>query len=137
MKTLAKTVTTAMFAMGLMAAAGVAQAETQVKDPQKAAAETKKVRSVNYTCDQGKKVKVRYGFDKQGNPTYAEFKSDGKKRFMPLNLKHSNAASTTFGDENSFNMGLSKPISAKSYKSANALILDPASQIQYKNCKAR
>lgn len=111
---------------------GVASAE--VMEPSEAHATTTKVRQVTYSCTKGGKVKVNYGFNNKKLPTYAEAHLGGKTRFLPINLAHSDSAGTAFGDENSWTIG-SSAITLGNYHKTDVLVLDPNSEIQYKNCK--
>lgn len=103
---------------------------------QEAADLTVSKRSVNYSCDLKRKVKVTYGFNKQGLPTFAESKLNGKKRFMPINLSRSDNVDTIFGDDNNFSL-TTDAMTNKNYRSKAILIMDPASEILFKNCKPR
>ncbi len=89
-------------------------------------------KQVSYKCQNKKSVKVTYGFDKKGKPTYAMALLEGKQRFMPLNFQRSDNVDTNFGDDNSHRIGTSYMDSNK-YKTP-ILITNQANQIIFKNC---
>ena len=107
-------------------------------DPADAQAQTVSKKSVNYNrCQTGGKVKVTYGFNKQGLPTYAQAELNGKTRFMPINLYRSNKSETVFGDEDNFSLvSAGGGITSKSYTKPSVMIFSPSSEILFKNCKA-
>lgn len=90
---------------------------------------------VNYNCGTGKRLKVTYGFNKQGLPTYSQAFLSGKTRFMPINLNLSDRVGTTFGDDNNFSLRTSG-ITSKNYK-ADIQVQSPSSEMIYKSCSAR
>lgn len=98
-------------------------------------AQTVSKKSVNYRCQSGKKVKVTYGFNKQGLPTYAQATLNGKSRFMPINLNRSDSVDTVFGDENNFSLSTSA-LSKSNYRKANIMVMSPSSEVLFKGCKA-
>ncbi len=111
-------------------------ANTQVQsDPAEAFQNTVAKKSVNYTCQNHKKVKVIYGFNKQGLPTYAQSVLNGKSRFMPINLYRSDNVDTVFGDENNFSL-MGENITRKNYRSS-INIQSPNSEIIFKGCNVR
>ncbi len=89
-------------------------------------------KQVSYSCQNKKSVKVTYGFDNKGKPTYAMALLEGKQRFMPLNFQRSDNVDTNFGDDNSHRIGTSYMDSSK-YKTP-ILITNQANQIIFKNC---
>lgn len=101
-------------------------------DPAQSADATIVTKSVNYQCQSHKQLSVTYGFDKQNQPTYAQAFLNGKTRFMPLNVKHSDQVSTVFGDENNFRLSTAQ-MTAENYQ-LPMLITDPAQEIIFKNC---
>lgn len=122
---------TPLFACGVLFS-GAASAE--VMEPAEAHETATKVRQVTYQCGKGGQVKVTYGFNAEKLPTYAEAHLGGKTRFLPINLAHSDAAGTSFGDENSWRIG-SAAITLGNYHKSDVLIQDPNSEIAYKHCK--
>lgn len=92
-------------------------------------------KAVNYNCGHGQRLKVTYGFNKQGLPTYAQAYLSGKTRFMPINLNLSDMVSTTFGDDNNFSLHTAG-ITSKKYR-ADIQVQSPSSEIIYKSCSAR
>lgn len=111
---------------------GVASAE--VMDPAQADTTTTKVRQVTYSCAKGGNIKVTYGFNKQNLPTYAQAHLGGKTRFLPINLAHSDIAGTSFGDDNSWNIG-TNALTLNNYHKSDILVQDPDSRITHKTCK--
>ncbi|MDO4997395.1 MAG: adhesin [Neisseria sp.] len=99
----------------------------------------KTVRTVkqSYTCQQGKNVKVTYGFNKQGLPTFAESFVDGKTRGMKVNLAQSGAAGTVFGDENSYSLASVGELNRKAVRSARITITAPDGELVFKDCGVR
>lgn len=91
---------------------------------------------VNYRCDLTKALKVTYGFNKQGEPTYAQAFLSGKTRFMPINLYLSDLTGTHFGDDNNFSLSTIGGITSKKYR-AGIQVQSPASEMIYKSCTAR
>ncbi|MFB6349756.1 adhesin [Moraxella sp. ZJ142] len=104
-------------------------------DAQQAYQNTVKTRTVNYSCQNDNQVEVTYGFDKHSKPTYAEAKIDGKNRFMPVNLKHSDVVSSAFGDEDNFSL-MANVLTPRNVRKSSINIQDPASQIIFKGCEA-
>lgn len=122
--------------LGLASVGVSAHAQTAThEDAATAHAKTASKRSVNYSCQSGKKVTVTYGFNKQGMPTYAQATLNGKSRFMPINLNRSDSVDTVFGDENNFSLSTSA-MNKNNYRKISVSIMSPASEILFKNCKA-
>lgn len=121
----------ALLSVGLMVTA-TANAQTA----QEAHASTVTTKKVTYACSGKKPVKVTYGFNKQGLPTYAQAVFNGKARFMPINLDHSDLVGTMFGEENSYTLN-TEAITVKNYKKSTISVMTPASEIIYKNCKSK
>lgn len=123
--------------LALVAFTGFAHANTnEHSDAATAHKDTVKTRTVAYACQGGKKVKVKYGFNKQNLPTYAEAKLNGKTRFMPINLNFSDNITTRFGDDNNFSLS-ADAMTYKKYRAGTLNILSPSSEMLYKLCKAR
>lgn len=118
----------------LLAVSTSAYANTH-EDAAKMHKATVKTQTVKYTCQSGKKVTVKYGFNKQNLPTYAEANLNGKTRFMPINLNFSDASGTHFGDDNNFSLA-GDAITYKNVRKAYVNIQDPASNILFKGCQA-
>lgn len=93
-------------------------------------------KAVSYSCQSGKKVKVTYGFNRQGLPTYAQAFANGKTRYMPINLSRSDNVDTVFGDENSFSLAASY-MDRKNYHRRSVMITAPDGEIVFKNCSPR
>lgn len=122
--------------MTLLVASTAVFASGPQEDPATMHANTVKTKTVSYTCQNAKKVTVKYGFNKQNLPTYAEAQLNGKKRFMPVNLHHSDNVTSAFGDENNFSLS-TDAITFKTVKKGYVNIQSPASEILFKGCKAR
>lgn len=98
-----------------------------------------KTRAVNYTCQNGEKVSVKYGFNKQNLPTYAQASLNDKTRFMPINPYRTDDAGTVFGDEDNFSLNGGVDANALTYKNirkSSINVLSPASEIIHKGCHA-
>ncbi len=121
-----------IFALG-MALSGAAHAG-DLMDARTAADTATKIRQVTYQCTTGGKVAVKFGFNKQNLPTFAEAHLGGKTRFLPINLAHSDIASTSFGDENSWTIG-SSAMTLANYHKSDILVMDPNAVIEHKYCK--
>lgn len=92
--------------------------------------------SVSYTCQQGKKVKVTYGFNKQNLPVYASAYMNGKTRYMPINLNASDNVDTVFGDENNFKLSTGY-LDRSNHRRNSIMITSPGQDILFKSCKPR
>lgn len=131
-----KTLRTLLPVLALVLAAH-AQAESPAHDDAHSSAQRAvKVRQVDYTCQQGKRLQVRYGFDKQGKPTYAQAQVNGKTRFMPINSGRTDEVSTVFGDENNFSL-MAGPLTLDNYHKSGMNVQSPGSNITHKGCDAR
>lgn len=106
------------------------------EDPAEMHKATVKTQTVKYTCQGGKKVTVKYGFNKQNLPTYAEAKLNGKTRFMPINLNFTDVAGTHFGDDNNFSLA-GDAFDYKTVRKSYINIQDPASNILFKGCQVK
>ncbi|EIJ68993.1 ACP-like domain-containing protein [Pasteurella bettyae] len=125
-----------VLATAALMVSSLAHAAGEQSDPREAYESTVKTAKVKYSCQNGKKLAVKYGFNKQGIPTYAEAKLNGKTRFMPINLNTTDASGTTFGDENNFSL-YGDPMEFDNFRKADVNIQNPASEILYKGCKAQ
>lgn len=123
-----KTLSTALLAAATLIA-GVAHAGDL---PGKAVSKS----SVQYTCQQGKKVKVTYGFNKQKLPVYASAYINGKTRYMPVNLNRTDNVETVFGDENNFSLSTDQ-LDRSNVRQKSVMIMSPSSEILYKSCTPR
>ncbi|WP_416189760.1 adhesin [Neisseria sp. CCUG17229] len=117
-----------MAMVAVMAASGAAQAANNNPTVSK--------KSVSYRCDQGNALKVTYGFNKQGLPTYASALLKGKKRVLPINLDHSSVAGTMFGKEGGYMMSTDY-MDTKNYRKSALMVTAPNNNILYKNCEPR
>lgn len=106
----------------------------EMMDAHQADKTTTKIRKVSYQCATGGKILVKYGFNRQKQPTYAEAHLGGKSRFLPINLAQSDVAGTFFGDENSWQIG-TDALTLNNYQRTDVLIQDPDAKIIYKTCK--
>lgn len=104
--------------------AGVAHAD---------ASEAVKKSAVNYTCQQGKKLKVTYGFNKEKLPVYASAYLNGKTRYMPINLNRSDNVDTIFGDEDNFSLS-TEAMTQANHREKAVMITSPGQEILFKSC---
>lgn len=116
----------------LLAAAATLAAGTAYADAGPAVSKS----SVSYTCQQGKKVKVTYGFNKQNLPVYASARMHGKARYMPINLGVSDDVDTVFGDDDNFKLTTDYMTRANHRKKA-VMITSPGQEVIFKGCKPR
>lgn len=93
-------------------------------------------KTVSYVCQQGKKVKVTYGFNKQGLTTYASAVINGKRVQMPVNLDKSDNVETFYGKEGGYVLGTGV-MDGKSYRKQPIMITAPDNQIVFKDCSPR
>lgn len=115
--------------------AGTAYAQ-ETMDARQADESTVSKRQVVYQCQSGKSFKVTYGFNKQKLPTFASINVNGKQRFMPINLAHSDMTGTTFGDDNNYSLS-TEALTLNNYQKSTAMVFNPASEILYKNCRVK
>lgn len=92
--------------------------------------------TVSYQCEQGKKLKVNYGFNKQNLPVYASAYLNGKTRYMPLNLERSDNVDTVFGDENNFKLSTDY-MDRANHRKKSVMVTAPGQSILFKNCSPR
>lgn len=107
--------------------AGVAHAD---------AGQAVKKSSVSYSCQQGKKVRVTYGFNKQNLPVYASAYVNGKTRYMPINLNRSDSVDTVFGDEDNFKLSTDY-MTRSNHRSKSIMITSPGQEVVLKSCRPR
>ena len=93
-------------------------------------------KTVSYVCQQGKKVKVTYGFNKQGLTTYASAAIKGKQVQMPINLDKSDNMDTFYGKEGGYVLSTGA-MDSKSYRKQPIMITAPDNQIVFKDCSPR
>lgn len=106
-------------------------------DEQQAVSTTTKVRQVNYACTSGGQVSVKYGFNRQNLPTYAQAYVGGKIRFMPINLAKSDSVGTSFGAENGYMLG-TEALTLHNYHTAGMVgIQNHASEFTHKDCRVK
>lgn len=117
-----------------MAAAPAYAQDRPHSDAREAHQSTVKTSSVRYVCQQGKRVNVKYGFNRQNIPTYAEARLNGKTRFMPINLYNTDATGTEFGDENNFSL-YGDAMAFSNHRRADINIHSPAGEVLFKGCK--
>lgn len=92
--------------------------------------------TVNYACQQGKKLRVTYGFNAENLPVYAAAHLNGKMRYMPKNLYVSDNVSTVFGDEDNFKLS-SGYMDRKNHRRQAVMITSPGQEILFKSCMPR
>ena len=93
-------------------------------------------KTVSYVCQQGQKVKVTYGFNKQGLTTYASAAIKGKRVQMPINLDKSDNMDTFYGKEGGYVLSTGA-MDSKSYRKQPIMITAPDNQIVFKDCSPR
>ncbi|MDO4878887.1 MAG: adhesin [Neisseria sp.] len=93
-------------------------------------------KSVSYRCQQGKRVTVTYGFNKQGLTTYAAASVNGRRRFLPIDLNRSDNVDTFYGEEDGYVLTTGY-MDSKSYRKQPIMITAPNGQIVYKDCSPR
>ncbi len=124
-----------LLAVSSLLVAGAAHATTQPQsDGQEAFASTVSTKSANYTCQGNKKIKVTYGFNAQGLPTYAKAYLNGKDWVMTTNLYRSDNVSQVFGDEDNFSL-MASPFTSQNYKKTSFNIQNASGEILYKSCQ--
>ena len=116
------------FALCALTAAGAATAATGNPTVAK--------KSVSYVCQQGKKLTVSYGFNKQGMPNYAVAKLNGRNRIMDINLDRSDNVDNFFIDEGGYTLGTGN-LTTQSYRKLPVMITSPKNEILFKNCMPR
>ena len=136
MKTLTTTISAFAVSAALLSSGSALAYSEQVMDPAESYDSAVKVRQVNYSCQNNKKVSVTYGFNKQNLPKYAEAYLNGKKRFLPINLGRSDVVDTVFGDEDNFSI-MSGALSLNNYHKSSVNIQDAGSKILYKGCNTK
>lgn len=88
------------------------------------------------SASKGKKVKVTYGFNKQGLTTYASAVINGKRVQMPINLDKSDNMDTFYGKEGGYVLSTGA-MDSKSYRKQPIMITAPDNQIVFKDCSPR
>ena len=92
-------------------------------------------KTVSYTCQQGKRVSVKYGFNANGIPVTASAKVNGKVRTMRYDLDHSDNVDTIF-QGNGYRLN-ADACEANSVRKTAMSITSPADVIVFKDCSAR
>lgn len=93
------------------------------------------VKQANYICQQGKKMKVEYGFNEVGIPVYALVNFKGTKLKLPYDLDQSSEASTFFTKDGYVFAG--DGMTVDTYRNSFMMLTAPSNEILYKMCKAR
>ena len=126
-----------VLAFGLIGLSSTASAQSAI-DPQEAHASTTKIHEVTYRCSAGSgdcNLRVRYGFNRQNLPTYAQSTVYGKSRFMPINLYRSDNTGTYFGEEDNWTLGAGA-MDLRNYNKVDIMIQSPDNDITHKSCRA-
>lgn len=116
----------------MLVLSGLAQAGTHNPDTSNP---TVSKRTVRYVCQQGKKVNVTYGFNKQGLTTYASAVLKGRRVVMPIDLNRSDNVDT-FYSKSGYTLGTGV-MDKKTYRSQSISITAPNNQIIFKDCSPR
>lgn len=136
MKKLTAALSSAGILMAMLGSGSAMAYSDKVMEPSESYDSAVKHRQVNYTCQNNKKVRVTYGFNKQNLPTFAEANLNGKKRFLPINLGRSDMVDTVFGDEENFSI-MTGALRLNNYHKSSANIQDASSEIIYKGCNVK
>ena len=136
MKKLAAALSSAGILMAMLGSGSAMAYSDQVMEASESYDTAVKIRQVNYSCQNNKKVSVTYGFNKQDLPTFAEANLDGKKRFLPINLGRSDTVDTVFGDEDNFSI-MTGALRLNNYHTSSANIQNASSEILYKGCDVK
>lgn len=105
-------------------------------DAQEAQRSTVTKKTVNYQCQNGKRVRVTYGFNAQKLPTYAQAGINGKNWFMPINLNRSDNVDTVFGDANNYSI-MTDAMTLANHRSKSINIQSASGQFAFKGCNPR
>lgn len=105
-------------------------------DSRAAHGSTKTTKTVNYQCQNGKNVRVTYGFNAQKLPTYAQANIDGKNRFLPINLNRSDNVDTVFGDSNNYSI-MTDAMTLANHRSKSINIQSASGEFAFKGCSPR
>lgn len=117
-----KAITAIALTAGLIASAGAA---------------THKRGTVNYSCQNGKKVSVTYTFNKYGVPLNAVAKLNGKTRTMAYDTFHSDKTRTMFKDKAGYNVNAGY-LDVHNYGTSSGInIMSPKSVMLFKGCQPR
>lgn len=93
--------------------------------------------SVNYVCQNAKKVTVNYGFNAAGIPVTATLKVDGVNRVLRYDRKYSNDTSMMMTDKRGYKLG-SGYMDSKNFRKVSGInIFDPSSYMLFKGCEPR
>ncbi len=117
-------------ALSALMFAGSAAIAADISNP------TVSTKSVTYRCQQGKRVTVTYGFNKQGLTTYASANVNGRRRVMPIDLNRSDNVDTFYGEEGDYVLTTGY-MDSKSFRKQPIMITAPNDQIVYKGCSPR
>ncbi|MDO4641761.1 MAG: adhesin [Neisseria sp.] len=93
-------------------------------------------KTVSYRCQQGNRVAVTYGFNKQGLTTYASAVVKGRRVTMPIDLNRSDNQETYYGKQGGYVLGTGY-MDSKSYRDQSIMITNPNDEIIYKDCSPR
>lgn len=97
---------------------------------------TEYTRTVNYRCQSGKSLKVTYGFNHQGLPTYAAFRDGGRIQSLPIDLNRSDNVDSEFNSVRGYRL-VTDSLNSKNYRQKPIMITAPNQQIVYKGCNPR
>ncbi|MGF6148684.1 Uncharacterised protein [Kingella potus] len=93
-------------------------------------------KSVSYRCQQGKRINVTYGFNKQGLPTYASARLNGRTRVMEIDLARSDNVGTFFGEAGGYRLD-TDVLDSKNVRTQPMMITSPDDRILFKSCSPR
>lgn len=93
--------------------------------------------NVSYSCQQGKRLNVSYGFNANGIPVYAAAKINGAVRTMKYDMANSDAQDVNFKDKNGFSLG-ADGLERKTVRRADIVtVTNSQDEILFKNCSPR
>ncbi|ASK26959.1 ACP-like domain-containing protein [Neisseria chenwenguii] len=101
-----------------------------------AAAQAAPSTSVQYACQNGKRVTVSYSFNRQELPTKAVAVVNGKRRIMPINLGRSDNIDTFFGKDGGYRL-VTSYMDRKNFRTLPVMITDNRDRIVFKDCEPR
>ena len=125
-----KLTTAALFAALAASAAVATAAPNRISNP------TVAKKTVSYVCQQGKRLDVTYGFNKQGLTTYAAAKVNGKRITLPIDLNRSDNTDTYYGKEGGYVLSTAY-MDKKTYRKQPIMITAPDDEIVLKDCSPR
>lgn len=94
-------------------------------------------KTVNYTCQQGKRLSVTYGFNANGIPVHAKVKIGGATRTLKYDLASSDNVGANFIDARGYSLGSDAFERHSVKRAAINTVMNPKHEIQFKGCFPR